>query len=186
MTDESDLWSRLMVASLRGDLRAYERLLRDIVPVVARFIRSRWPSAQAADIDDVVQETLRSLHVVRHTYIAGRPFQPWLFAIARHRLLDHHRALRRRHAREEALVAEHETFSEVATNTVYEGPVSRDVLDKAIARLPARQRMAVRLLSLKQMSLKEAAAHSGMSVAALKVASHRGIKALRKTLGEGD
>jgi RNA polymerase sigma-70 factor (ECF subfamily) len=43
------------------------------------------------------------------------------------------------------------------------------------------------LLKLKEMSLKEASATTGMSIAALKVATHRGLKALRKMLtGEGD
>ena len=43
--------------------------------------------------------------------------------------------------------------------------------------------MAVELLKLKEMSLKEASAASGMSVVSLKVATHRALKALRLTLG---
>jgi RNA polymerase sigma-70 factor (ECF subfamily) len=39
------------------------------------------------------------------------------------------------------------------------------------------------MLKLEEMSLKEAAAASGMSVAALKVATHRGLKSLRKVFG---
>ena len=50
----------------------------------------------------------------------------------------------------------------------------------AIERLPAGQREAVRMLRLEEMSLKEAATASGMSVAALKVATHRAWKTLRK------
>jgi RNA polymerase sigma-70 factor (ECF subfamily) len=52
-----------------------------------------------------------------------------------------------------------------------------------VERLPPGQREAVRLLKLKEMSLKEAAAASGMSIAALKVATHRGLKNLRKIFG---
>jgi len=40
----------------------------------------------------------------------------------------------------------------------------------------------VELLKLREMSLKEAAALTGRSVAALKVATHRAIKALRAAL----
>lgn len=183
MPNDCERWSRLMVAAQQGDQRAYDRLLNEIVPAVARFVRGRWPSAQGADVDDIVQETLRTLHVVRHTYIAGRPFQRWLFAIARHRMLDHNRALRRRRSREHALDPGDETFSAPTANTAYEGPISRRALEGAIDRLPARQRAAIRLMGIEDMSLKEAAARSGMSEAALKVASHRGIKALRKALG---
>jgi RNA polymerase sigma-70 factor (ECF subfamily) len=41
------------------------------------------------------------------------------------------------------------------------------------------------MVKLREMSLKEASAASGMSVAALKVAVHRGIGALRKALQAG-
>jgi DNA-directed RNA polymerase specialized sigma24 family protein len=38
------------------------------------------------------------------------------------------------------------------------------------------------MLKLREISLKEAAAESGMSVVALKVAVHRGMNTLRKVL----
>lgn len=180
---EPDPWSGLMEAALAGDRRAYEALLRAAVPVIERFVRGQWPTAQAADIDDVVQETLRSLHAVRHTFQAGRPFLPWLLAIARHRLLDQRRSMRRRAARERAIEPADETFWAVPANTVYEGPVSGDVLAAAITQLPDRQRQAVELMGLREMTLKEAAAESGRSVTALKVASHRAIHSLRRALG---
>jgi RNA polymerase sigma-70 factor (ECF subfamily) len=58
-------------------------------------------------------------------------------------------------------------------------------LREAIDKLPPGQRQAVLLLKLRGLSLREAASESGMSAAALKVASHRGLKALRATLGKG-
>jgi RNA polymerase sigma-70 factor (ECF subfamily) len=41
------------------------------------------------------------------------------------------------------------------------------------------------MVKMREMSLKEASAASGMSVAALKVAVHRGVGALRKALNAG-
>jgi RNA polymerase sigma-70 factor (ECF subfamily) len=55
-------------------------------------------------------------------------------------------------------------------------------LAHAIRSLPRGQRQAIELLKLKELSLKEAAAASGSSVGALKVATHRAIVALRRTL----
>ena len=49
----------------------------------------------------------------------------------------------------------------------------------AIDKLPPDQRDAIRMLKLKEMSLKEASRASGRSVTALKVATHRAIKNLR-------
>ncbi len=63
--------------------------------------------------------------------------------------------------------------------TTYGDP---DVLKEAIADLPAGQRRAIELLKLREMSLKEAAAASGTSVGALKVATHRAMDALRRKL----
>ena len=56
------------------------------------------------------------------------------------------------------------------------------MISDAIERLPPGQREAVRLLKLQEMSLQQAAAASGMSVAALKVAMHRAMNNLRKML----
>jgi RNA polymerase sigma-70 factor (ECF subfamily) len=58
------------------------------------------------------------------------------------------------------------------------------VLREALERLPPGQRDAIRMLKLQEMSLKEAAAASGMSVAALKVATHRGLRNLKKIFGQ--
>ena len=44
------------------------------------------------------------------------------------------------------------------------------------------QRVAVELLKLRELSLKEAAQVSGMSISALKVSVHRAIKSLRVSL----
>ena len=48
--------------------------------------------------------------------------------------------------------------------------------------LPNPQRRAIELLKLQEMSLKEASAVSGMSIASLKVATHRALKGLRRIL----
>jgi len=49
-----------------------------------------------------------------------------------------------------------------------------------VAKLPPGQRQAVEMLKLKEMSLAEAAAQSGQSITALKVATHRALANLRK------
>jgi len=54
-----------------------------------------------------------------------------------------------------------------------------------VEKLPAGQRQAIRLLKLEEKSLKEAAAISGMTVASLKVATHRALISLRKILRKG-
>jgi len=76
-----------------------------------------------------------------------------------------------------------ETFASEEPNTSADRYGDAEGLTLAMARLPHRQRQAIELMKLREMSLKEAAAATGSSVGALKVSVHRGISALRKTLG---
>ncbi|WP_249221369.1 sigma-70 family RNA polymerase sigma factor [Cupriavidus sp. KK10] len=170
-------WSAAMARAQGGDHDAYRRLLEDITPYVralaARHVRNR------SDLEDTVQDVLLTIHAVRHTYDPARPFGPWLVAITNHRIVDGLRRRGRIGSRETELDVQYETFSDPAANLQEEAMDARAVRD-AVERLPAGQREAVRMLKLEEMSLKEAATASGMSVAALKVAAHRGLKTLRK------
>ena len=176
-----DAWSLLMAAAQDGDRNSYRRLLREITP----YLRSRAAYAlrNPSDVEDAVQDILLTVHEVRASYDPTRPFKPWLAAIARNRIIDRLRRRGRTSARELPLLPEHETFS---TDRANEDDVAVDgpALHAALATLPAGQRQALEMMKLKEMSLKEASEASGVSVGALKVATHRGLKALRRLLGE--
>ena len=75
------------------------------------------------------------------------------------------------------------TFADLATNAPDEGIGDAEALAQAIRQLPDGQRQAIELLKLREMSLKEAAAPTGSSVSALKVATHRAMASLRRALG---
>jgi RNA polymerase sigma-70 factor (ECF subfamily) len=170
-------WRQDMAAAQAGDQAAYARLLADILPVVRRIVAKRWRGQE--DAEDVVQDALLSLHAVRHTYDPARPFLPWLTAIVEHRAADQLRRRYRRSGREEEFDLAAETFSAVETNT---DSLDAEPLRRAVANLPPGQRQAVELVKLKEMSLAEASARTGMSTGALKVAVHRAIKALKEKL----
>ena len=67
-----------------------------------------------------------------------------------------------------------------------EAKVAAAELRAAVAELPQAQRTALGLAKLEDLPLAEASARSGMSIGALKVATHRAVKALRKRLGAED
>jgi RNA polymerase sigma-70 factor (ECF subfamily) len=167
----------LMRATQEGDAAAYARLLAAVTPIIRRTAARRWTGTEEAD--DLVQDVLLSLHQVRHTYDPGRPFLPWLMAIARNRLADIQRRQARRAKGEVAVEVLPETFSGSEAKDAVERIADAEELGRALARLPPRQRQAVEMLRLKEMSLKEASAASGISIAALKVSMHRAMKALR-------
>jgi RNA polymerase sigma factor (sigma-70 family) len=172
----------LMQAAQDGDRVAYAGLLQDLVPLLQRLVRRRLGFVQPSDREDLVQDILLSIHAGRATYDPRRPFMPWLMSIAHHRMVD--RA--RRHSRvwaNEVLVDE---FADSILENVSSPPDSEygdpEQVRQAVKSLPAGQRIAIELLKLRELSLKEAAHVSGMSVGALKVAAHRAIKALRGSL----
>ena len=179
----SDALGRLMRAAQDGDASAYEELLRAIAPQVRRVVMRQRAFVGIADVEDLVQDVLLSVHAVRATYDSSRPFLPWLLAIVRNRLADGARRYART-ARREIRVDESEvTFLEVETNTDSGDPADADAVREAVRALPEGQREAIELLKLKELSLKEAAEASGTSVGALKVATHRAMATLRRALG---
>jgi RNA polymerase sigma-70 factor (ECF subfamily) len=174
-------WTDLMIRAQDGDRQAYRTLLEDLTPYL-RALSARC-FKDPGDIEEAVQDTLLTVHAVRHTYDPGRPFGPWIVAIANRRIIDRLRRQMRQRSREIELTAEHETFSPHPANLPPDDLSADEApLNAAIEQLPPDQRQAIRLLKLKEMSLKEAALASGRSVSALKVATHRAIKSLRKLL----
>ena len=170
--------ARLMRQAQEGQSAAYGELLRAVTPRLRSEIRRRHRFLAPHDVEDVVQEVLLSLHLVRGTYDASRPFWPWLMAIAHNRMVDSVRRQARRDARETTVEQLPDSAAEDA-NESYGDP---EALRQALRRLSPGQRQAIELVKIREMSLKEASAASGMNVAALKVAVHRGIRALRTAL----
>lgn len=176
-------WTILMARSQDGDATAYLRLLEEITPYL-RYRASRY-HRDIRDAEDTVQDILLTLHSVRQTYDPSRPFGPWLVGIANRRAFDRlkRQGLHRDH--EVPFTEEHDTVS--AEPTEVDSLADRKRLEDAISHLPPAQQQAIRMLKLKEMSLKEAELESGMSIASLKVATHRALKSLREMLvGRGE
>jgi RNA polymerase sigma-70 factor (ECF subfamily) len=174
----------LMRAAQQGDGGAYLELLRAITPRIRQVVRRQRGFVGTAEVEDLVQDVLLSVHAVRATYDPSRPFEPWLSAIVRNRLVDG----ARRHgriARREVIVEDIDvTFSEVETNEASADEGDAAALRAAVRALPEQQRQAIELLKLKELSLKEAAEVSGTSIGALKVATHRAMATLRLTFAK--
>ena len=173
----------LMVAAQAGDRAAYETLLRDCIPFVKRVARAQ--GVQPDFIDDVVQETLLTVHGARHTYDPNRSFTAWLRTIAQRRAIDGLRRGGRTGAREIYAPVAYENHSDPSGNSE-EAPFQIEVVDLAIKKLSARQREAVQHLALQGQSLAQAATATGRSTGSLRVNWHRALKALRAQLGEKD
>jgi RNA polymerase sigma-70 factor, ECF subfamily len=175
-------WQRLLTTAQTGDQRAYATFLKEAA-VFIRVIARRY-HRDAGAVEDVVQETLLTLHRIRQTYEPGRPVEPWVAAVAKARAIDALRARTRRAAVEketsDATLAVADTAS--AADKQHE---TRTEIASALAALPPGQRAAIRMLKIEELSLAEASAKSGQSVPALKSLLHRAMLSLRASLKGG-
>ncbi len=162
----------LWVRAQRGDEAAYRDALGRIAARLRGYFGRRL-SGLPDEVEDLVQETLIALHLQRATWDCALPVSAWVHAIARHKLVD----LWRRRGRREALNEPIDDVDGARLPSFEEQSTRRDLL-VLLEALPAAQRRAIALTKLEGLSLAEASARSGVSVAALKVQVHRGLKRL--------
>lgn len=164
----------LMLASLEGDATAYRQLLAALAP----HLRAYYARRQAADAEDLVQETLIAIHTRRATYDVSQPFTAWLHAIARYKLIDHYRRAKLRR-----VLPLEEADSVVADENHDAAEAARDV-EQLLAELPAGRAALIRQVKIEGLSTAEAAARTGMSESAVKVSVHRSLKKLSDMIRE--
>lgn len=162
----------LMLRALDGDAAAWRALLGALRLPLSQFFRRRM--ANAADIEDLVQETLIAVHAKRATFDRAQPFSPWLYAVARYKMID---ALRRQGRRPTQPLDDLDPPSE--HSGVEDGAVRHD-LARLLAVLPARQRRLIEDVRVGGLSMAEAAARHGFTEGAAKVSVHRGLKTLSR------
>lgn len=161
----SDAWGEWMRAAQQGDESCYTQLLREIGTWLTRYYHRRMHASQ---VQDLVQETLMSIHTKRHTYDPAQPFGPWLAAVARHRWIDH--------LRKQSRAVEVELFDTIAANDrTDEGSYARD-LEVMMQEIPEQHAHVIRLVKIEGHSIAEVSRATGHSEASVKVMIHRGIK----------
>jgi len=168
---------QLMRQALAGDKAAYNALLTHIGRILRPYLAKRLQNK--SEIDDVLQETLISIHKARHTYDGARALKPWIFAIAHYRLQDYlrkHYIDPLRHAGELS-EAEH-----ITAGTSNDLPLTYESIHGEIEALPGKQPRILQLLHREGYTAKEVAAKLGMKESAVKVAAHRAYKILRNKL----
>lgn len=167
-------WAALMRAAIGGDATAYRQLLALLSQGLRGATRRGFAQAGAAlnDVEDVVQETLLAIHLKRHTWDMEQPLGPWVRAIARHKLID---ALRRRGRRIEVPI---DSVLDFLAAEEPRSDLDRQDAERLINGLNGRQQAIVRAISVEGKSIREVAERLGMKEGAVRVALHRGLKAL--------
>ena len=170
----------LMLRGLDGDAAAYRSFLQASSAHLRAFFRrrlQRWPD----EVEDLVQECLLAIHNQRLTYDTAVPLTSWIHAIARYKWIDWLRRHGRREAQHQPYDEEDDTQQLFSSADAEAAEASRD-LGKLLATLPAQQRDAIVHTKLDGWSVRDTAAAMGISEASVKVAVHRGLKALAANL----
>ena len=177
MEQADDNYAEWMRLALQGDTQAYARLLQSTARLLRPYLSKRLYSG--AEVDDVLQEVLLSIHKARHTYDGERPYKPWVYAIANFRLQDHLRTHYADHLHHAVEISELENS---LPGDVTEADFSYESISKEVAKLPERQATILQLMHQDGYTAKEVAEKIGMTESAVKVAAHRAYKILRQKL----
>lgn len=166
MSIDDDALRLAMKRALGGDKTAYRMVLDESRRWLILYYRRRVPPQM---IDDLVQETLVSVHGKRQTFDPSRPYLPWLAAIARYRWVDTLRRMRETdELNPEDVVADGEESAVVA----------RLSIGRLLDHLPVGQANAITLTRIEGRSVAEAAKICGQSENLVKVNVHRGLRKL--------
>ena len=178
MDAREERWAADMRASQLGCARSYARLLTEIAGAVRQLAAGdlKRLGIEAGDVEDIVQETLLAIHVKQATWDAGRPFIPWVRAIARHKTID----VARRRGRAAELPIEDFVETLASPQPAPDGAIS---VDRVLQQLPRRQRQVVQALALDGATVRETASRLKISPGAVYTALHRGLAALAMKLG---
>lgn len=176
--DEAD-WAAWMCAGRAGDGAAYARLLHAVLPALRRVVRARGRGLTREDHEDIVQDVLLAIHAKRHTWREDAPLKPWLWAIARHKVVDAYRA------RGAAIHLDVDDLADDLAAPAVEPTAPGDV-GRLLGQIDARGAALVRDTALHDESAAEAGARHGMTEGAARVALHRAMKRLSALAGRED
>jgi RNA polymerase sigma-70 factor, ECF subfamily len=140
-TELKPLWD----LAQKGNDAAYAKALALISKRLRRFLQARLQGLPD-EVEDLVQETMIAIHNKRGTYDPNYPVSAWVFAIARHKMID----LLRRRGRTSNL---HDCIDDIDESDFAEDDgayfAKRD-LRQLLSKLPEAQRQAIEMSKLQK------------------------------------
>jgi RNA polymerase sigma-70 factor (ECF subfamily) len=168
----------------RGDHDAFDALLARYQNRLYRYLVRL--TANPAVAEDLFQETWLKVITRIHRYDERRPFEPWLFSVARNLAIDHLRK-----ASPESLDEPSESGETRIARLGVDEPGSlerllererRGLLERKLEELPALYREALSLRFEEEMSFEEIAAVLSAPVSTVKSRVQRALSTLRRRM----
>lgn len=178
MTDRADTDAALIERYLRGEMEAFEQLMRAhedrVFAVCLRMLRDREAAL------DATQETFVTVFRKADRFAGRSAFGTWLYRVAVNTCYDHARRSRRHLAEP---LPEGNDPADAAAGDAFASIELRPDLEAALAALPADFRAAVVLADVEGLGLQTVADALGVPVGTVKSRVFRGRRLLAEALG---
>ncbi|MBI5156917.1 MAG: sigma-70 family RNA polymerase sigma factor [Acidimicrobiia bacterium] len=178
MTDRADTDASLIERYLRGEMEAFEALMRAhedrVFAVCLRMLRDREAAL------DATQETFITVFRKADRFAGRSAFSTWLYRVAVNTCYDHARRAKRHLA--EALPESNDP-PDLAAGDAFGSIELRPDLEAALAALPPEFRAAVVLADVEGLGLQTVAEALGVPVGTVKSRVFRGRRLLAEALG---
>jgi RNA polymerase sigma-70 factor, ECF subfamily len=179
-----------LVARSRVDAGAFGELYDYYLPRIYAFVARR--VGERAVAEDVTAATFeRALAAVRREDFRNESFGGWLYRVASNAIVDHVRQGRRSVSlsvpasdRDDDGPAAGDVLGDESAVAAFTAAIDRDVLRRALRRLPEPHRRLIILKFFDGLELDELCATLGCSRATFAVKLHRALRALRATVAE--
>jgi len=159
-----------------GDDAAFAELYDLLAPRLRSFLRRR-----TANAEDLLQQTFLQMHCARGHFVPRGDMTAWAFVIARRVLIDDFRKKGPALAPGDWVDHESAALGALPDRILGQRRLTRRVGEE-LARLPRPQREAFDLVQVEGLSMADAAAALGTTVATVKLRAFRSYKALRAKL----
>jgi RNA polymerase sigma-70 factor (ECF subfamily) len=168
---------------------AFESLMHRYQPEILGYLRRYLGNADMAE--DVCQATFFRVHIKRHSFVDGRRFRPWLYAIATNQAIDACRRAKRHRmvgldnnlrGREEG-----PTFGDLmsADEATIDAQAAREEsmrwMASAVQELPERMKTPLVLVYHQGMKYQQAAVVLGIPVGTVKSRLHAALVRLNRS-----
>ncbi len=184
--DAGRLDDACLAAAVLGDEAAWRRVYDDVAPAVLRYLQSRGVRDAEDVLGDTFLDAARSLHAFEGDM---EHFRSWIFTIAHHRMVDHHRRQARQPSEprgdiEAAMPPDLRDGKGIvgAAQDIADEHFHRSQLHTLIRQLAPDQRDVLLLVYVADLSLVDTAGVLGKSVGAVKALHLRGLQSLRRRL----
>ncbi len=165
----------LIIQSQKGDKDAYRDFLKEARNFVLYKVQNKVFNKD--DVDDIVQDTLISIHKSLNTYDSQRALGPWMTTICERKVIDYIRKITKRN---EFVVVDNNldvTIQTPDTNTLIEAK-------EIMGIIPGKLSEPIELTKIKGLSSKEAAEELGINENALRTRVSRGLAKIKQFLEE--